>query len=208
MAKARGSLLATGLALAVCFSAGPVIAQKNAMDFLKKRHEEVIQILSRTARTEAKITERNHQLNRALEDLLDFDELSRRSLRDHWEGLSQAQRDEFTTLLRSLVERSYQKNLESTLDYEIRYEREEADSNGVVVHTVAHSKKKRRAPEVEIDYKLRKTEADWKVFDVTTDGVSLIDNYRNQFNRIIRRHGWNELIARMQKRLTTGSDTL
>ena len=47
---------------------------------------------------------------------------------------------------------------------------------------------------------------DWRVVDVTTDGVSMVQNYRSQFNRIIDREGWAELISRMERRLEQGAE--
>jgi phospholipid transport system substrate-binding protein len=201
------SILA-GIAIYAMLAAGSVYAQQGARTFLKKRHDSVAAILRKPVKTDAARENRNAELDRILGTLLDFDELSRRTLRDHWKGLAEAQRTEFSKLFVNLIERSYRKNLESTLDYAIRYEGESPGPGGVVVHTVARSKKNRRAPEIVIDYALGKSDGGWKVFDVTTDGVSLVDNYRNQFNRIIKRKGWEGLIAKMRARLESGSGTL
>jgi phospholipid transport system substrate-binding protein len=52
---------------------------------------------------------------------------------------------------------------------------------------------------------MQRTDGQWRVVDVATDGVSMVDNYRSQFNRIIVREGWDELISRMQRRLEEGA---
>ncbi len=67
--------------------------------------------------------------------------------------------------------------------------------------TSARSRTQRRQPPVEIEYTLRRDGRRWRVVDVTTDGVSMVRNYRDQFGRIIARDGWAELIARMERRL-------
>jgi len=72
------------------------------------------------------------------------------------------------------------------------------------VHTEARSRAQRRQPPVAIDYTVHQAGGGYKVVDVTTDGVSLVQNYRNQFHRIITRDGWPELIERMQHRLEEG----
>ncbi len=192
----------------VLVSASPVaLAQTSARAFLKKRHDSLMSILRRSAKSAESIERRNQELDTLVGALLDFEQLSRKSLASHWDGLNEKQRAEFSALLKRLVQKSYRKNLESTLDYSISYVSEKPGSEGVVVHTVARSRKKRRAPEIVIDYVLVKTGEEWRVLDVTTDGVSLIDNYRNQFNRIIKRNGWDELLNRMRKRLDSGEDS-
>jgi phospholipid transport system substrate-binding protein len=59
---------------------------------------------------------------------------------------------------------------------------------------------------VAIDYAMHLRDGTWRVVDVSTDGVSMVDNYRSQFNRIITSDGWGELVARMQRRLEQGSE--
>lgn len=175
-----------------------------AKRFLEQRHEAVLRVLRRPARDEAARERRRTEIVRLLADLLDYQELSRRALGNEWNARSEAERREFVDLLKQLVERSYQGNLERTADYQVRYGNAEAGSDGVVVRTTARSRRNRRAPEVAIDYSLRKTGSTWKVFDVSTDGVSMVRNYRNQFRRIIQREGWSGLISRMRSRLSTG----
>jgi phospholipid transport system substrate-binding protein len=194
------------VALAVLLAVGTADAQQNAKEFLKKKHASVIKILKKENRTPSKAEARNLQLFKTLDELLDYNALSREALRDHWAGLSSTQQTEFVDLLKQLVERNYRKNLESTLDYDIRYLNQTAQSDETIVHTVARSKKNRRAPEIRIDYTLKKNQGAWRVVDVITDGVSLIRNYRNQFNRIINRDGWDELLKRMRKRIKSGTE--
>ena len=174
--------------------------------FLKARHDTVLRLLRRPARTPTETQRRNGELTRALSDLLDYDELAKRALATHWETRSERDRRQFVQLLKQLVERSYQHNLRSTLDYSVRYLGESADPGGVIVRTTARSRTNRRAPEVSIDYAMRRVGAGWKVYDVTTDGTSLVRNYRSQFNRIITRESWAELIRRMQSRLTSSEE--
>ncbi len=138
-----------------------------------------------------------------LGDLLDYESLSRAALATHWEAQTPAQRQEFVTLLRQLVERSYRANLQRTLSFDVRYERATAQGDGVRVETLARSRENRRAPAVEIDYQLERHGRSWKVVNLVTDGQDLVANYRTQFHRIIEREGWDGLIRRMRERLST-----
>lgn len=179
-------------------------ADENGTRFLEAHHRSVQQILQVRATGAAAQQARVQKLSHALEALLDLKELSRRSLAEHWDGLQPNQRDEFVSLLSQLVQQSYRKNLESTLDFAVRYTAESPLADGVLVRTMARSKTNRRAPEISIDYALHRDANGFRVYDVTTDGVSLVENYRRQFDRIIRRDGWDSLIDRMRKKASGG----
>lgn len=176
-------------------------AQGDPVAFLKAQDREVRGLLRDKLDSNAKQEARAEKLGKALSTLLDFEELARRSMHNHWETLQPEQRERFTALLRKLVERSYEKNLEATLDFEVAYQQAARKDDGWIVGTTARSRKNRRAPEVTIDYAMAQRGGHWKVFDVVTDGVSLVHNYRRQFDRIIKRQGFEALIEKMQKRL-------
>lgn len=172
-----------------------------ATRYLRQRNDDVIRILRRDATTDAARAQRSQDVTRILSDLLDYEELSRRALGPHWDQHTEAERREFVDLLRQLVERNYESNLERLLEFEVSYTGETTNADGTVVRTEARSRTERRQPPVEITYTLHLQGTSWRVFDVVTDGVSLVRNYRNQFNRIITESGWPELIRRMRDRL-------
>jgi phospholipid transport system substrate-binding protein len=185
-------------------AAVPAAAQPaQAQQFIERRHAAVHRVLRADASTASARTRRDAQLDRMLSELLDYDTLSQRSLAKHWEDRSPSERKDFVALLQQLVERSYKRNLENTLGYSVRYTGAEAQDEGVLVQTVARSKKNPRAPAVSIDYRLHKVDGQWRVYDVITDGVSMVRNYRNQFNRIISKDGWSGLLERMRSKLAS-----
>ncbi|MCB9591191.1 MAG: ABC transporter substrate-binding protein [Sandaracinaceae bacterium] len=188
------------LAAALCLP-HVAAAQGTARAFLEAKHEEVNGILRQEVSTDAARTRRSAQLTRILNDLLDYDALSEAALSDHWEARSPEERTQFVALLRQLVERNYENNLERILEFEVEYGDERARGDRTLVTTSARSRTQRRQPPVEIEYTLRRDGRRWRVVDVTTDGVSMVRNYRDQFNRIITRDGWAELISRMERRL-------
>ena len=192
-------LASTGASVAAAQAPGP------APRFLRQRHDEVARIMRRAATTDAARQQRSQEVTRILSELLDYQELSRRALGSHWESRTPAQREQFVGLLRQLVERNYEANLERIQDFEVDYSREEASAGATVVHTSARSRTERRQPPVEISYSMHLTGGQWRVFDVNTDGVSLVRNYNRQFNRIIGQDGWDALITRMQERLASGA---
>jgi len=176
-------------------------AQGSARTYLEERHEEVNEILRQDAETDAARERRTTRLTRLLNQLLDYRGVSEAALGDHWEAHTEEERTQFVDLLRRLVERNYETNLARILEFEVTYDDERRRGDSTTVTTQARSRSQRRQPPVEIEYTMRNTGGQWRVFDVTTDGVSMVRNYREQFSRIIDRDGWSELISRMQRRL-------
>lgn len=198
--------LAAALTLALALpAAGSAQEGGPASRFLKQRHDDVNRIIRRTAETDAERQRRSREITQILSELLDYQELSRRALGSHWESRTPEQRERFVGLLRQLVERNYEQNLQRIQEFEVRYSGEESIADGTVVRTEARSRTERRQPPVEIAYSMHLVGTAWRVFDVNTDGVSLVRNYNNQFNRIISQNGWDELIRRMEQRLAAPS---
>jgi phospholipid transport system substrate-binding protein len=149
--------------------------------------------------TDAKVT---HELR----DLFDIGDLAKRALVDHWKDMSEKQRNDLVETLRQVVEKNYVAQLRSNLDYEIVYVGEEPHGEDVVVKTVIKAQKKGRPVEIPVDYTLRADGDHWRAYDVITDEVSILDNYRSQFNRIIAKDGIDGLIRRMKTRLEKGDE--
>ena len=137
----------------------------------------------------------------SVRDFLDIDELGKRAMADQWSKLSAAQQQEFLSTLRALIEDNYVRGLRSNLQYTVDYNGETTDKDGnVVVATTINTKRKNRAFKIQIDYVLKKDGGKLKAWDVKTDGVGLVENYRTQFNKIVDKEGFTGLIARMKKK--------
>jgi phospholipid transport system substrate-binding protein len=189
-------------------SAKSTTAAPNATTFLKGKHEQISKVLKAPGKSSADAAKRSAALNQLLGGLFNYPELAKRSLDTHWKARSEAQRQEFVGLLKQLIQRNYERNLTRTLQYKIRYVGEAPTADGVSVQTLARATNKGRAEPVSIDYAVHKTAGGWQVYDVTTDGVSLGRNYRNQFNRIIKKDGWDALMKRMRAKIASGEDSL
>jgi len=135
--------------------------------------------------------------------LLDYGELAKRSLADHWGKLTQPQKDEFVSTLRELIERNYVKQLRSNLDYQVLYNNEEVKESEATVSTTVKVKTQGKTTDAEIIYKLRRDGERWVVWDVITDEVSLVRNYRSQFQKIINEKSYEELIKKMKSKLAS-----
>ena len=140
----------------------------------------------------------------SVRDFLDIDELGKRAMVDQWAKLKPDEQTEFLQTLRSLIEDNYVRGMRANLEYTVEYTGESTDKDGnVVVTTVIHTKRHGRPYNIEVDYVLKKEGDKLRAWDVQTDGVGLVDNYRQQFDKIIAREGFSGLIARMKKKQAT-----
>ena len=173
-----------------------------AEKYIKTKHNDVRKVLRKP-----ESPKRATELTEVLGEFLDYEAIARESLDSEWDKHSKAEQDQFVSLLRQLVERQYQRNMETTLDYDVKWVGSEPiPPKAALVKSSARSKKKQRSPAVDIDYSMTPSNADWAVFDITTDGVSLVKNYRRQFRRIITKEGWDGLIGRMERKLNASQE--
>jgi ABC-type transporter MlaC component len=132
---------------------------------------------------------------------LDIDQLGKRAMVDQWSKLTKEQQTQFLTLLRELIEANYVRGLRANLSYTVDYTGETTDKDGnIVVTTKVNTQRKGRPYSIEVVYVLVKDGGKLRAFDVKTDGVGLIDNYRTMFNKVIAKDGFAGLIEKMKKK--------
>jgi phospholipid transport system substrate-binding protein len=139
-------------------------------------------------------------VTKSVRGFLDIDELGKRALTDHWDELTEEQRTEYSSLLRELIEQNYIKGLRANLSYEVAYTGERSHRDGLIVTTEIKTLRRGRPYKIDIDYTLRKSSGKWVAFDVVTDGVGLVENYRAQFNKIIGKSGFEGLLSKMRRK--------
>jgi ABC-type transporter MlaC component len=132
---------------------------------------------------------------------LDYRELARRALGKHWDTLKPAQRQDFVTTLRDLVERSYLKQVRGDPNYNIKYLKEEKTDGEASVEAVLTTMTRGKKVSVALVYKVIYKDGRWLVYDVITDEQSMLENYRAEFNKIINKDGFDALLKRMKKKL-------
>jgi phospholipid transport system substrate-binding protein len=192
--------------LVVCFLtlSGAALAQDGpGTATVRKANEAVSELIKRDvpagSEEEKKLAA---EINARLKGFLDIDELGERALRDHWSKLTAGQKKQFLELLRQLVEANYIRALRSNRDYEVRYVKEEPAGADLRVYTELTLRKPDKTSTISVDYVLRKGKDGWRAFDLITDGVGLVENYRAQFNKIMAKEGFDGLLARMRKKKT------
>jgi phospholipid transport system substrate-binding protein len=148
---------------------------------------------------EGKAAERRAAVRQIANEIFDFGEIARRSLGRYWQPLSEAQRAEFVGLFGDLLERSYISKIELYGGEKIIYSGERVDGDLAIVGTKIITK---NGTEVPIDYRLFRRGDRWMVYDVNIEGISLVSNYRTQFNKIIQTSGYGTLVDRMKAKQT------
>src|SRR5215471_4849567 len=197
MSRSIRKLTLFGVGLLASLAIGPrAFAAQSAQDFVQSKQAQVTSLLHQAASSQ-----RDKQVSAVLDGLMEYDELAKRSLAAHWSELSETQHREFTDVLRKLVQRNYERNIKNILDYRVDYLGEDPGADSVLVRTRATSKTNVREDPVAIDYKLARIGDEWKVIDIVTEGSSLVNNYKNQFHRIIQKDGYEALIKRMKDKL-------
>jgi phospholipid transport system substrate-binding protein len=141
------------------------------------------------------------QVTTSVRNFIDIDQLGKRAMVDQWAKLSKAQQEQFLTLLRELIEENYVRGLRANLDYTVTYTGEATDKDGnIVVSTKIDTQRKGRPYSVVVEYVLVKEGDKLRAFDIKTDGVGLVENYRTTFNKIVAKDGFDGLIAKMKKK--------
>ena len=109
--------------------------------------------------------------------------------------------------MKQLVQKAYERNLKKTLAYDIEYVSEEKVSDTVfVVKTKAKSKTDSREEPIEIAFRMgNKGGGKWQIEDINTEGVSLVDSYRSQFVKILKKDGYAALVAKMKEKIAKGA---
>lgn len=144
---------------------------------------------------EARTAERRKRIRTVVNQIFDFTEISQRSLGRHWQARTPAEREQFVALFGDLLENSYITKIESYSGEKIQYPGDVIDGDLAVVKTRIVTK---QATEIPIDYRMFLNGGRWAVYDVSIEGISLIGNYRTQFNAVIQRSGFPDLVAKLK----------
>lgn len=128
--------------------------------------------------------------------LFDFREMAKRSLGSHWRRISPQQQDEFVTSFTELLEKSYADKIDLYDGQKVAYAGETIDRDFAVVNTKLIGKNQ----SFSVDYKLQLVDGKWKIYDVVAENISLVNNYRSQFNRILTKSSFDDLIQRIRSK--------
>lgn len=160
--------------------------------------DRVLQVLDDPAmKPEAKAAERRAAIRRIASDIFDIEEISRRTLGRHWQALTAAERAEFVQAFGDLLRRSYFMKIDGQSVEKIALVGEAIDDDQATVRTTI---KTRKGTEIPVDYHMVRSGERWLAYDVAIGGVSLVANYRSQFERIIQRTSYQQLVKQVREK--------
>jgi phospholipid transport system substrate-binding protein len=143
----------------------------------------------------AKTKERREQLKQILFARFDFTEMAKRSLGANWRRRTPKEQEEFVRLFTDLLERAYADTIESYGDEKIVYVGERLDGGYADVSSKVLTSK---GEEFSLNYRAHFVGGEWRVYDVVVENISMVNNYRSQFNRVISNASYEELVRRLR----------
>jgi phospholipid transport system substrate-binding protein len=183
----------------IMFLSGGILAygQETPTSAVRGMVDEVIRILKKEdLKGPGQTQERRTMLERAVERGLDYEEMAKRTLALHWRKRTPSEQKEFVNVFHTFLSKTYAKRLETYSDEAVQYTKVRLKNSYAEVQTkVASSKTK-----LSVDYRLMRKADRWWIYDIVIDGVSLIKNYRGQFNRVIKKSSYAELVTKLRDR--------
>jgi phospholipid transport system substrate-binding protein len=189
--------------VAITLMAGRVAAAGTPTDAVMSNIDRVISVLE-DPNLKSQPSERRAAVRSIASEIFDVQETARRSLGRHWQARTPAEREEFVRLFSDLLEATYISKIEGYGGEKILNGGDTVDGQQATVRTRLIT---RKGTEIGIDYRLLRRSELWKVYDVSIEGVSLVANYRVQFDRIIQSSSYEDLVQKLrnkQSEFTTG----
>lgn len=190
--------------LVMLTTAAGAMAAKTSSDPLGRVESvvnEIIAILEDKALAGPEAVDKRRQLViKKVEDLLDFEEIAMRAMGRHWRERTPAEKAQFVALFKQLLERTYIDRVDTYSGERAVFQKQDIRGDYAMVYTQFVTSKN----EIPINYKLRKKANGWMVYDVEIETVSLVLNYRNQFDSIINRDKYAGLVQRMEEKIAKG----
>ena len=200
MPRPRRWVVWSAAAVMIAALAGPRIAVAGPTDDLRTQVERVIKVLEDPElKKESRTADRRAAIRTIAAGIFDAEESAKRALGPHWAQRTPDERAEFVRLFTDLLERSYASKIELYEGEKVMYGAETVEGDQATVRTRIVTK---QGAEIPINYRMNQRDGRWLVYDVFVEGVSLVANYRTQFNKIIQASSYQELVKRLRARET------
>jgi phospholipid transport system substrate-binding protein len=182
--------------LVACFGFARPAYAGEPLDLVRTAADKAIQIVKDPKlQSEDKKKERVERLREAVNPIFDYEEMAKRALGSHWRRRTPAEQEEFVKLFRDFLERVYSDKIDFYAGEKVLFGREAMDNDFAQVESSLVSS---RGDEVTVIYKLRRVDAKWKVYDAVVENISIVNNYRSQFDRVISSSSYEELVKRLR----------
>ena len=189
-----GSALASALIASALLVTAAVAGPPT--DQLKGHVDRVIQVLDDPG-LKAKPAERRAAVRKIAGAIFDYEDTARRALGRHWNARTPQEQQEFVQLFADLLDRAYFARIDQYQGEKVRFTGESITGDEAVVKTriVTTSRS-----EIPVDYRMHASSGRWRVYDVNIEGVSLVANYRSQFNKVVQTESYEALVTKLRAR--------
>ena len=191
------------LAVLVWFVTFTAVAQgsESPIDAVRGTVDQVMHILEDPAlKDSAKLMPRRRMLEEVVATRFDYAEMSKRALAAYWVPLTAAERADFVEVFKKFLSDRYAEKIEGYSGQQVVYLSERIEGSYAEVRSELRSEK----TTIPLDYRLLLKEGRWYAYDLIADGISLVKNYRSQFNTIIRDSSYQELVKKLRERALSG----
>jgi phospholipid transport system substrate-binding protein len=189
--------------LLIVVSAASAAVAGEPTENIRETTDKIIAVVTDPGLKEAdKAQEKARQIRNVVDERFDWEEMSMRTLARHWKDRTQDEREEFVDLFGKLLERTYLDKVEGYSGEKVLYvdEKVEGDYGLVTVKIVT-----KQETEIQVEYRMRKKGGEWLVYDISIEGVSLVNNYRKQFHSIMTRSSYKNLIDKLRSKVEGGN---
>ena len=191
--KPSGVALAVAATLLVSVSGHSAAVSGGPTDQIRGHVDEMYRLVSNTSDP---ASGSQTGVRKVADRMFDWPEMARGALGKHWQGRTPSERDEFVRLFAAVFERAYLSKIQLADAEHFTYLGEAIDGEHATVRTTVTAK---NGSVIAVDYRTRVGEGgSWRVYDLNTEGISLVGNYRTQFNSIIARSSYSELVKRLK----------
>ena len=164
-------------------------------DQARQYTDQVVKVLQESA---LKPTERQAAVRKVAIEIFDVSETARRALGRHWQARTPREREEFSRLFAELLESTYISKIDLYGGEQLKYVGESIDGDFAIVRATIL---RRQGGEVPVDARMLRRGERWYIYDISVQGISLVNNYRSQFDRIIQTSSYDELVRRLRTKL-------
>ena len=175
----------------------PAVAHLGPLELVKSTLSRVLAIVQSQSASATEAGKRRAEIRQAAVEMFDYNDMCRRILAQHWKDGAPKEQEEFVRLFTELLERAYLASIGNYPLASIIFKGESVNGSYAQVPSNITGG---RGGNIAIEYRLFESEGRWAVYDVAVDGISLVSSYRSQFNSILRRHTFAELLEQLQNR--------
>lgn len=165
-------------------------------DHIRKTTDKMITILNDPV-LKNNVEERRKMLRNAVNERFDWREMAQRSLADHWKSRTEEEKKEFVPLFTDLLESAYMNRIENYSGDKVSYDDEKVQGDYSLVKVRIFTDKQ---VEIPVVYKMKKKGQEWMIYDVSIEGVSLVKNYRQQFDSVILTSSYQGLVEKLKEK--------